>query len=102
MAIEAPPTTLQCGQFYFCDLAPVRPAPGSPPFRTDGKGRRWSPSSCRAPTTSPPTRSTRPPGEPVALANDQRIHIDVQGVKRKHRVKKIGFGFGRATVQTGS
>ena len=38
----------------------------------------------------------------VAFANDQRIHIDVQGVKRKHRVKKIGFGFGRATVQTGS
>ena len=39
---------------------------------------------------------------PVAWANGQRVHIDVQGVKRKHRVKKIGFGFGRATVQTSS
>ena len=39
---------------------------------------------------------------PVAWANDQRVHIDVQGIKRKHRVKKIGFGFGRATVQTNS
>ena len=38
MAIEPPPTTLQCGQFYFCDVAPVTPVPGSPPFQTDKKG----------------------------------------------------------------
>ena len=102
MAIEAPPTTLQCGQFYFCDLAPVRPAPGSPPFRTDSKGEAVvtfvMPSSYNL-ATDPFDPSTR---RPVAWANDQRIHIDVQGVKRKPRVKKIGFGFGRATVQTGS
>ena len=102
MAIEAPPTTLQCGQFYFCDLAPVRPAPGSPPFRTDSKGEAVvtfvMPSTYNL-ATDPFDPSTR---RPVAWANDQRIHIDVQGVKRKHRVKKIGFGFGRATVQTGS
>ena len=102
MAIEAPPTTLQCGQFYFCDLAPVRPAPGSPPFRTDSKGEAVvtfvMPSTYNL-ATDPFDPSTR---RPVAWANDQRIHIDVQGVKRKPRVKKIGFGFGRATVQTGS
>ena len=102
MAIEAPPTTLQCGQFYFCDLAPVRPAPGSPPFRTDSKGEAVvtfvMPSTYNL-ATDPFDPSTR---RPVAWANDQRIHIDVQGVKRMPRVKKIGFGFGRATVQTGS
>ena len=102
MAIEAPPTTLQCGQFYFCDLAPVRPAPGSPPFRTDGKGVAVvtfiMPSTYNV-ATDPFDPATR---RAVAFANDQRIHIDVQGVKRKPRVRKIGFGFGRATVQTGS
>ena len=102
MAIEAPPTTLQCGQFYFCDLAPVRPAPGSPPFRTDSKGEAVvtfvMPSTYNV-ATDPFDPATR---RAVAFADDQRIHIDVQGVKRKHRVKKIGFGFGRATVQTGS
>jgi hypothetical protein len=102
LAIEAPPTTLQCGQFYFCDLAPVRPAPGSPPFRTDRKGEAVvtfvMPSTYNV-ATDPFDPTTR---RPVAWANDQRIHIDVQGVKRGHRVRKIGFGFGRAIVETSS
>jgi hypothetical protein len=100
MAIEPPPTTLQCGQFYFCDVAPVTPAPGSPPFRTNGKGEAVvtfvMPSTYNI-ATDPFDPATR---RPVAWANGQRVHIDVQGVKRKHRVKKIGFGFGRAIVQT--
>jgi hypothetical protein len=100
MAIEPPPTTLQCGQFYFCDFAPVSPAPGSPPFRTNGKGRAVvtfvMPTTYNI-ATDPFDPSTR---RPVAWANGQRVHIDVQGVKRKHRVRKVGFGFGRAIVQT--
>ena len=31
-SIEPPATTLQCGELYFCDVAPAAPAPGSPPF----------------------------------------------------------------------
>jgi hypothetical protein len=100
MAIEPPPTTLQCGQFYFCDFAPVTPAPGSPPFRSTGKGEAVvtfvMPSTYNI-ATDPFDPSTR---HPVAWANGQRVHIDVQGVKRKPRVRKIGFGFGRAIVQT--
>ena len=38
---------------------------------------------------------------PVAWADQQRVHIDVQGVKRRHKVRKVGFGFGRATVRLG-
>jgi hypothetical protein len=102
MAVEPPPTTLQCGQFYFCDFAPVAPVAGSPPFRTNGKGQalvRFVMPTTYNVASDPFDPATR---HPVAWANGQRVHIDVQGVKRKHRVKKIGFGFGRATVQTSS
>jgi hypothetical protein len=100
LAIEPPPTTLQCGQLYFCDPARVSPAPGGPPFMTNGKGEAVvtfvMPGTYNI-ATDPFDPSTR---RPVTWANGQRVHIDVQGVKRKHRVKKIGFGFGRAAVQT--
>jgi hypothetical protein len=100
MAIEPPPTTLQCGQFYFCDFAPVSPAPGAPPFRTNGKGQAVvtfvMPTTYNI-ATDPFDPSTR---RPVAWADGQRVHINVQGVKRKHRLRKVGFGFGRAIVQT--
>ena len=100
MAIEPPPTTLQCGQFYFCDVAPVTPVPGSPPFHTNRKGEAvvtFVMPGTYSIATDPFDPASR---RPVAWANGQRVHIDVQGIKRKHRVKKIGFGFGRATVQT--
>ena len=99
MGIEPPPTTLQCGQLYFCDVARVSPAPGGPPFITNGKGEAVvtfvMPSTYNI-ATDPFDPATR---RPVAWANGQRVHIDVQGVKRKPRVRKIGFGFGRAGVQ---
>jgi hypothetical protein len=102
MAIEPPPTTLQCGQLYFCDFAPVSPAPGSPPFRTTGKGITVvtfvMPSTYNI-ATDPFDPSTR---RPVTFANNQRVHIDVEGVKRLPGKRKIGFGFGRAIVQTSS
>jgi hypothetical protein len=99
MAIEPPPTTLQCGQLYFCDVARVSPIPGSPPFFTDGKGEAVvsfvMPATYNI-ATDPFDPSTR---RPVTWAEGQRVHIDIQGVKRKHRVRKIGYGFGRAGVQ---
>jgi hypothetical protein len=102
MAIEPPPTTPQCGEFYFCDFAAVSPAPGSPPFRTSGKGRALvtfvMPSTYNIATDPFDPRTRRP----VSFANGQAVHIDVDGVRRLHRMRKIGFGFGRAIVQTGS
>ena len=100
MAIEPPPVTLQCGQFYFCEFAPVTPAPGSPPFRTNKKGKALvifvMPGTYEI-STDPFDPAAR---RPVAWANGQRVHIDVQGVKRLKHKRKIGFGFGRAAVQT--
>ena len=100
MAIEPPPTTLQCAELYFCDFAPVGPAPGSAPFRTSDKGQAVvtfvMPQTYNI-ATDPFDPSTR---RPVAWANGQRVHIDVEGVKRLHRKRLIGFGFGRAIVQT--
>jgi hypothetical protein len=100
LGIEPPPTTLQCGQLYFCDVAPVTPAPATPPFVTNARGEAIvtfvMPTTYNL-ATDPFDPATR---RPVTWANGQRVHIDVQGVKRKHRVKKIGFGFGRAAVQT--
>jgi hypothetical protein len=102
MAIEPPPTTPQCGEFYFCDFAPVAPAPGSPRFRTSGKGRALvtfvMPSTYNI-ATDPFDPHTR---RPVAFADGQSVHIDVEGVKRLAKVRKIGFGFGRAIVETSS
>ena len=100
IAIEPPPTTLQCGVFFFCDLAPALPAPGSPPYRTNKKGKALvtfvMPSTYNIATDPFDPASRRP----VGWANGQRVHIDVQGVKRlKHR-RRLGFGFGRASVQT--
>jgi hypothetical protein len=100
MGIEPPPTTLQCGQLYFCDVAPVSPAPDTPIFRTNKRGQALVafvvPITYNI-ATDPFDPATR---RPVTWANGQRVHIDVQGVKRKHRVKKIGFGFGRAAIAT--
>jgi len=101
-AIEPPPTTPQCGELYFCDVAPVSPAPGTPPFRSSGKGRALitfvMPSTYNI-ATDPFDPSTR---RPVAFADGQSVHIDVEGVKQRHRVRRVGFGFARAIVQTSS
>jgi len=97
--IEPPPTTLQCGELYFCDAAPAAPAPGSPPFKADKKGRAVltfiMPDTYYLETDpfNPKIRT------PVTFADQQRIHIDVQGASRIRHVKRESFGFARATVQ---
>ena len=97
--IEPPPTTLQCGEFYFCDVAPVSPAPGSPPFKANAKGRAVltfvTPDTYFLETDpfNPKIRT------PVTFADQQRIHIDVQGTSRIRHVRRESFGFARATVQ---
>lgn len=100
LAIEPPPITLQCGQLYFCDVAPARPAPGGPPFRSNRKGRAVvtfvMPETYNV-AVDPFDPATR---HPVSWANGQRIHIDVECIKRLRHKRKIGFGFGRAAVAT--
>ena len=97
--LEAPPTTIQCGELYFCDPAPAAPAPGSPPFVADAKGRAVltfvMPDSYYLETDpfNPEIRT------PVTFADQQRIHIDVQGGSKVKNVKRESFGFARATVK---
>jgi hypothetical protein len=97
--IEPPPTTLQCGELYFCDAAPAAPAPGSPPFKADKKGRAVltfiTPDTYNLETDpfNPKIRT------PVAFADQQRIHIDVEGASKTKHVKRESFGFARAIVQ---
>ena len=97
--IEPPPTTLQCGELYFCDAAPAAPAPGSPPFVADRKGRAVitfvMPETYDL-ETDPFNPKIR---RPVAYADQQRIHIDVEGSSRIKHVKRQSFGFARAIVQ---
>lgn len=97
--IEAPPTTIQCGELYFCDAAPAAPAPGSPPFMADRKGRAVltfvMPETYDL-ETDPFNPNIR---QPVAFADHQRIHIDVEGTSKIKNVKRESFGFARATVQ---
>lgn len=96
--VEAPPTTLQCGELYFCDPTPTSPAPGSPPFRANGKGKAQL--SFVVPDTyfletdpfDPNVRT------PVTFANGQSVHIDVEGSSTRKRVRRESFGFRRAIV----
>jgi hypothetical protein len=97
--IEPPPTTPECGQLYFCDPVRTSPAPGYPSYRTSGKGRALltfvMPSSYFV-ETDPFLPSER---RLVTFADGQAVHIDVDGARRSKRVKRVGFGFGRAVVQ---
>jgi hypothetical protein len=97
--IEPPPTTLQCGELYFCDVAPAAPAAGSPPFVANAKGRAVvtfvMPETYYL-ETDPFNPNIR---QPVAFADQQRIHIDVEGSSRIKNVRRQSFGFARATVQ---
>jgi hypothetical protein len=97
--LEAPPTTIQCGELYFCDPAPAAPAEGSPPFVADAKGRATltfvMPDSYFL-ETDPFNPKIR---QPVTFADQQRIHIDVEGASLIKHVKRESFGFARATVQ---
>ncbi len=96
--LEAPPTTIQCGELYFCDPAPAAPAPGSPPFVANKKGRAVltfvMPDSYYL-ETDPFNPKIR---QPVSFADQQRIHIDVEGSSRTKHVKRESFGFARAVV----
>ena len=102
VVVEAPPTTPQCGEMYFCDPAPTSPAPGTPPYLTSGKGNALltfvMPSQYYL-ETDPFHPSDR---TPVNWANGQSVHIDVDGVRtQKHkRIRSDAFGFSRAVVQT--
>ena len=100
--IEPPPTTPQCGEMYFCDPAPTTPAPGYPPYRSSGKGKAlltFEMPSTYYLETDPLHPAQR---QAVTFANNQRVHIDVEGVRRQKRVRKVAFGFSRVIVQNES
>jgi hypothetical protein len=97
--IEPPPITIQCGELYFCDPAPATPAPGSPPYRSNKKGRAqltfvvpdtyWVESD----PFNPKIR------QPVKFMDQQRVHIDVEASSKTKRVRRESFGFARAIVR---
>ena len=99
LLIEAPPTTPQCGQYYFCRAVRVFPVPGTPGYRTSGKGTAAvsfvMPSGyvIQANPFKPSTKQF------VTWMNGQVIHINVLGEKRTKRARLFGFGFGRSIVQ---
>jgi hypothetical protein len=96
--IEPPPTTPQCGELYFCDPAPTSPAPGTPPYRSSGKGRALL-TFVMPETYNLETDPLRPSQkQPVTFADQQRVHIDVEGISTHKRVRRIAFGFSRVIV----
>jgi hypothetical protein len=97
--IEPPPTTPQCGEFYFCDVAPTSLAPGSPPYRTSGKGRALL--TFVMPSTYYIELDPFDPRDRMAVewADGQSVHIDVQAARTHKHVRHVGFGFGRAILQ---
>jgi hypothetical protein len=97
--VEAPPTTLQCGELFFCDPAPTAPVPGSPPYRANAKGKAvltFVMPSTYFLETDPFDPKVR---QPVTFANQQRIHIDVGGTSKIKNVRRESFGFARAIVR---
>jgi hypothetical protein len=98
VAIEPPPTTPQCGQYFFCSSVRVFPVEGTPRYRSSGKGRAklsFVMPSHYTIQSDPFRPSTR---QSVAFANGQAVHIDVLGVKRTRKATRVGFGFGRTVV----
>jgi hypothetical protein len=99
VAIEPPTTTPQCGQYYFCRSVRVFPVPGTPPYRSSGKGGATlsfimpSHYTIQSDPFRPSTRQS------VAFADGQAVHINVLGRKRTGNATHVGFGFGRAVVQ---
>jgi hypothetical protein len=97
--VEAPPTTPECGDLYFCDPVRVAPPAGSPPFRSTRKGRALL--SFVMPQSyfveSDPFHPRQ--GFLQNFANGQSIHIDVEGISRTRKAKRVGFGFARAVVR---
>jgi hypothetical protein len=97
--IEPPPTTPQCGDFYFCDIVPTEPAPGTPLYRSSGKGKATltfvMPDSYFVENDPFHPRQ----GMLVNWMNGQAVHIDVQGTKRTKTARTDSFGFARSVVQ---
>ena len=97
--VEAPPTTRQCGELFFCDPAPTSPVPGSPPYRANAKGKATltfvMPSTYFL-ETDPFDPKVR---QPVTFADQQRIHIDVEGTSKIKNVRRESFGFARTIVR---
>jgi hypothetical protein len=97
--IEPPPVTPECGEFFFCDPAPTSPAPGTPPYRASGKGRALL-TFVMPSTYFVETDPFRPKlGYLQTFANGQAVHLDVEGIRRTRKAKRVGFGFARAVVQ---
>ena len=98
LLVEPPPTTPQCGQYYFCRSVRVFPVPGTPAFRSSGKGTAVvsfiMPSGyfIQSNPFKPVSRQF------VTWMNGQVVHIDVEGMKRTKRARFFGFGFGRSIV----
>ena len=99
LGIEPPPTTLQCGELYFCNIVRVFPEPGTPLFRSTGKGTVFAtfvmPSGYTL-QSDPFDKRTR---QMVTWMNGQAVHINVFAVKTTRKERRIAFGFGRAVVQ---
>jgi hypothetical protein len=98
VAIEPPTTTPQCGRYYLCRSVRVFPVPGTPPYRSSGKGGAtlsFIMPSHYVIQSDPFRPSTR---QSVAFANGQAVHIEALGVKKTRNATRVGSGFGRAVV----
>lgn len=99
LGIEPPPTTPQCGEFYFCNIVRVFPAAGTLAFHSTGKGTAFAtfvmPSGYTL-QSDPFDKRTR---QMVTWMNGQAVHINTFSVKTTRKERRIAFGFGRAVVQ---
>jgi hypothetical protein len=97
--VEPPPTTPQCGELYFCDSVRTFAPPGTPRYRSSGKGRALI--SFVMPASyfieSNPFKPTD--RREVTFAEGQSVHIDVESSVRRKGKRLEGFGFARAVVQ---
>ena len=96
---EPLPVTPQCGTGpYFCDPELALPAPTSQPFIAAPNGTAIltfvMPATFLLEDIFRPVNNRR-----ANFVDGQPIHVDVIGKRTVHHVKKLGFGFARASVQ---
>lgn len=97
--IEPVSITPQCGNGpSFCDPELAFPPPGGPPFVADANGNATltfvMPTTFLLEDVFNPANSKR-----ANFVNGQPIHIDVIGKRKIRGIKRVGFGFGRASVE---
>lgn len=87
-----------CGDKHPCISEAIAPAPGTPPFRTNGKGRASAtfvvPATYEIQSLKPPFAT-----QPASFVNGQSVAVGAFQIQRRHKQFKLGTAVEIALVE---